>query len=136
MPRMRTWLPLGLLCFSVVAMGLLWMVVGGPWFPRRTAGIRFGDRVRWAGGTVGVYDYCSFPGTYDNQIEWKSPAGAPVRVLMEVGDSVPRLLVLGDGRLQAVYCYFDENKTMYLRARWIAPAADPVVEKFDHDPSM
>ena len=74
------------------------------WFPRRPPGegVRFGKTLNWRNGTIGIYDYCTYPGSYDNQVEWHGSDGH-WKVLLEVGDSIPDLQLLPNDQLRVKY---------------------------------
>lgn len=57
-----------------------------------------GTTLRWRNGTVGTADYSAHPGRYANRVEWEG-AGGERRVLVELGDFIPRLEVTEDDEL-------------------------------------
>ncbi len=87
--------------------------------------------VWWHHGVVAWCDYSRYPGNYDNAVEWRDPDG-DVKVLVEVGNTIPELAILPSGSLEVRYRAYpprglgkDEWVTVTLRD----PDADPVVSR-------
>jgi hypothetical protein len=100
-----------------------------------TEGSRWGESVRWKGGTVAIFDYCSFPGSYNNQVEWVDAQNTR-RVLLKVGDSVPHLKVSPNGHVVVTYCHEADREFYYIRAVLEDLHAKPIVKKYDQYPAQ
>lgn len=97
---------------------------------KRAEGVRFGDAMPWKGGTVGIFDYCSFPGAYDNRVEWVVGKGKKT-VMLELGNSIPRFAVLDNGNLRATFYRYQGEDTIWVRAEWSGPHDRPTITESD-----
>jgi hypothetical protein len=118
---------------SILVIALFSLALGST-ACRRSPGQAFGDSLTWQDGTVAIVDYCQHPGSYDVQIEWIGPQGDR-KILLKVGDSVPKLSVTTAGDLQAIFCReSDKVPVAWIRATWRDLDGKPIVESYAQYP--
>ena len=55
---------------------------------------------------VGACDYSTYPGNYNNSVEWRGPNNE-FKVLAQVGDIIPEITILASGWLEIRYRKYD-----------------------------